>query len=235
MARRARESALLRKNHDYHYVEISTLYCVRFRFLHNIDIDFFRHLHMIEKNEKGIVVFDQRAQNSDRNWAAAFEVSGPVRIFNFRIDNMTPTPGDIYDGKLSYTKAFFRSIASGQVTPLRRDRQHCFADAIDILTVIATHNHVARAGDFKMADPAFWTKMAYDEAHILPGKRLVPVMPLEHLISISGRSEADLNELLLPLLRDGAILIVKNRSNVHGVLLNDGYVNTARFQHMIRP
>lgn len=180
-------------------------------------------------------MFDPRVKNSDRNWSIAFEQSGADRIFNFRIDHMTPMSGDIYDGKLTYTKAFFSSIASGQVTPLRRDRSFSFASAIEILSIIATHNHVARAGDFKMCAPAFWTKMSYDEAHILPGRRLVPVMPLEHLIAISGRSEADLNELLLPLLRDGAILIVKNRSNVHGVLLNDGFVNTARFQNMIRP
>lgn len=190
---------------------------------------------IMKKNEKGLEVFDTRTHNSDRDWSIAFEQNGAPRIFNFRIEHMTPLPGDIYDGKLSYTKSFFTSIASGRVTPLRRDRVFTFASAIEILAIIATHNHVARAGDFKMSAPAFWTKMAYDEAHILPGKRLVPVMPLEHLIAISGRSESDLNELLLPLLRDGAILIVKNAANVHGVLLNDGYVNTARFQNMIRP
>lgn len=153
----------------------------------------------------------------------------------FRIAQMTPSASEILTGKLPYTKRYFEALASGMVSFLRGSNGSLtLSDALQVMAVIAAHNHVARTGEFDLVHPGFWVRVSYEEGHPLQGYRRVPVMPFAHLAPLSGRSMQELEILLRPLLEDRAIRLLRNKDNVDGVMLNDGFVSMDRFRSAIR-
>ena len=175
------------------------------------------------------------AVEQKHNWTLAFTDRPGSRLLGYRVEQMTPSQYEIYTGKLPYTRAYFDSIKSGLVTHFRREKPLTIEDCLGVLSILSTHHHVARTGEFRLADPGFWVRVPYGEAHVLRGSRLVPVMPTALLAALSGRSEADLTELLRPLLEDKAIRVLRNQKGTHGILLNDGFICVHRFQGLLRP
>lgn len=180
-------------------------------------------------------MIEQGAAKPKPNWALAFIDRPDGRLLAWRAEQMAPSQYEIYTGKLRYTRTFFDSIKSGQVTHFRREKPLTLEDCLGVLAILSTHHHIARTGEFRLADPGFWVRVPYGEAHVLRGSRLVPVMPTAQLSALSGRSEADLTELLRPLLEDKAIRVLRNQKGTHGIMLNEGFVCVHRFQGLLRP
>lgn len=169
------------------------------------------------------------------DWSMALAGRLHAPALEFRVAQMTPSASEIFTGKLPYTKRYFEALASGAMSFLRGGSGSLtLSDALQVMGVIAAHNHVARTGEFDLVRPGFWVRVPYEEGHRLQGHRRVPVMPLSHLSVLSGRSMQELEILLRPLLEDRAIRLLRNQDKVDGVMLNDGFASMDRFRSAIR-
>lgn len=167
-------------------------------------------------------------------WRVAFDATEDARLLSWRIDQMMPGMSDIFTGKLSFTRSYFGSIANGSVSVLNYDPQLNLQAAYDILRVLATHHRVARVGSFRLAAPGFWIRPLLDRTTAISDTRPRPVMPLTHLVALSGRDQKALNFLLRPLVSDGAVGLLRNTDGTEGIMLNDGFVCSARVQGLMR-
>lgn len=177
----------------------------------------------------------QGAHQDIPDWTVAFVPRPGSPSLAYRVRQLSPLRSEVFTGKLPYTKSYFAALRSGSLALLRRDGILRYEDTLDLLTFLATHNYIARTGEFDLAEPGYWVRVPYPEAHVLRGMRHVPVMPLDQLSDLSGKALRDMADLLRPLIEDGAIRVLRNRAGTDGILLNDGFVSTDRGLGILRP
>jgi len=167
-------------------------------------------------------------------WDAAFEADLDDPLFSHMVDMVTAHSSDIFTARLSQTRSFFNAIRDRRVSVISGPAMALdFGAAIDILTIIVTHGRLARTAAAEMRAPGYW--IAARRQHVSPQSfHRDPVMPIEHLTTITGFSDLQLRTLLKPLSQDNAVQLVRNTEGVLGVVMVEGISDDAQARRFMR-
>ena len=109
-----------------------------------------------------------------------------------------------------------------------------FDDVLSLISILGTHDLIARTGDVDLISPAFWVRIPYDKAHVVQGYRSAPVISVDQLMMLSGYGSNEIGHLLRLLFEDGVIRALRNRDGTDGILLNEGFINIDRYRRALR-
>lgn len=144
--------------------------------------------------------FDETGQ-----WSPAFLVDDLKPGNNLHLVGiLAASLHDIYSAKLKVTRAVCQAIADGGVVSLLPGaRGFTFLDAVHLLSVIGTHNRLARGSFARLRAPARWV-----EADDLFGRRTYrPCFPVSQICEVTGLDHAFVTHVAHFLARDGALRI----------------------------
>lgn len=176
----------------------------------------------------------QDLRGGSLSWDAAFDVEAGDGTFSHMIEMVSAHPDDIFTAKLAQTRSFFSAVKSGSVSILCPPHQvPDYTAALSVLTIILTHNRLARTGVAEMRNPGFWI-MSKNQSRLSLAKSCDPVMPLSHLQTITGLTDAQLKACVAPLVRDGAIKVVKSTEGVVGLHIVDGISDESKARRFMR-
>lgn len=179
-------------------------------------------------------MFDCLPKKNSIDWSLIFTPKTEASSLSYLVRHMTVCPSEIFTGRLVYSKAFFSSMDEGSIVQIRRGRSLSFQDILFTLSVIGTFDVIARTGQVSLRDPGFWVRRPYGDGHVLQGSRPRPILPLDHLIAMTGYDARDMAQILRLLFEDNVIKILRNSSGVDGIMLGDGYINIERYRHALR-
>lgn len=157
-------------------------------------------------------------------WKNVFDMDGiePGHARSFASD-LTVKPEDIYTAKLRMTRDFYKSVESRNISVM----PGCigsFEKVIDILAIIGTFQNMARARLGDMVAPSFWVR----KGSALRDVR--PAFAIEAAAKVCGMDVSMLRAGLVPLVKDGAIELIRSPDGVTAIVLAQGYIADNAFR-----
>lgn len=151
-------------------------------------------------------------------WSAAFEIAMTEIAFCRVLDLVQAEPSNIYTAKLSQTRGFCAAIEADGVTALDEEsRKLRLADFLEVLATMTTHSRLAYVSQIRMLGRGCWVSSKDRRAGALP------VLSVEHLAALTGRSSRALRTITTLLVRDRALRSVSLGDGAHGFVVMPGY------------
>lgn len=157
-------------------------------------------------------------------WSGVFNMRDLVKHQTvFMINELTVNRDDVLTAKLSQTVRFYRAVEA-KAFPVLPNSIGSLNAVLDIFCTLSTFDNLARSGFASPCKPAFWIRVGEKR------RVLAPVLPLSMAAKLCGVSEALLRASLVPLVKDGALELLRSPDGAAGILVKTGFINDISFR-----
>jgi len=134
---------------------------------------------------------------------------------------------DILTVKLRTTIGFYKAVEA-KAFPVLPGGIEDLGRVLDIFCVLCTFDNLAQSGYADLAKPAFWVRTGATR------REVTPAIPVDIAAKICGISSSFLRASLVPLIKDGAVELIRSPSGVSAILVKPGFVNDMSFRRYLR-
>lgn len=145
--------------------------------------------------------------------------SGPDLLTPFEV-----LADEVYVWRMPHSTRLSRAVRSSNVSRINTGP---LSDPLELFRLIASHAMMARSLLCSLRAPAYWVRRWSPDGSEKYARPALPETQLSDLLEVPTRQVAP---ALRPLLRDGALEIVRSPSGVRAVLMADGFVEEDRFR-----
>lgn len=166
---------------------------------------------------------------ADRSWSVCFDLGAragsdlhdPSRDIEVRHE-------DLFWWRMPVSSRLSRAVRGSDVA---RIGSRTLADPLTLLELIATHALIARTLSYQMTEPAYWVRRTREDGS---ERFFRPALPETHLSDLLEAPTRQISAAILPLIRDGAVELVRSPSGVRAILMRDGFVDEGRHRARLR-
>lgn len=163
------------------------------------------------------------------HWSELFDLSNVTRHrCETLAHSLRVSRDDVLTAKLPQTVNFYRAATANIFHML----PNCIGDLnsiLDIFSELSTFDTLARAEFAPVKTPIFWMKSS---GSIAPS--IVPALPMNMAASLCGVARSTLRVSLMPLVKDGALDIVRSPTGFSAIVMKPGFINGTYFQHHLK-